>query len=488
MNLHNNIELFVSSIGRFAALLLNFGLYILIFRSISLNEFAEYSLINGIQSFILVVVSGPILNLIGKETWFWLKDKKLTINIFKYLQPLTVIYLTAFLLILILSFILGWLTFIGLFFYSIGVVCFSITSLFSALFNAVGILRNRYLFSLYMFVDGLFKILFVLGANNFLVLKQGAIYFFLIQLGSLIGVGILYFISKGRLIKLDLQFASDLLFNDNIFKKNTYLIFDSNKSLNTSAFFNWGTSTGNRYVVEPLVSKNLLGLYIAGFNLGNSILSAAEGFFTNFMLPLLYNKISIECVHANKKLICTKYLFLWLGYLMPLLFLFLYKSDEIISLILGDSRVSLKIVRFGLLYSFGLLFLGLSQSFSLIFSDYKSYLRATIINFILGIIGLFFITKFFDLEMGVLCLALSSILSVLYFINASINFFSINIFLIGVLKVLLVSFLLLVVSYFLFNNNFIDSFYFKFALCGFVWFISVYFVFKNWINDFRGIA
>ena len=226
MNLHNNIELFVSSIGRFTALLLNFGLYILIFRSISLIEFAEYSLINGIQSFILVVVSGPILNLIGKETWFWLKDKKLTINIFKYLQPLTVIYLTAFLLILILSFVLGWLTFIGLFFYSIGVVCFSITSLFSALFNAVGILRNRYLFSLYMFVDGLFKILFVLGANNFLDLKQGAIYFFLIQLGSLIGVGILYFISKGRLLKLDLQFASHLLFNNNIFKKNTYLILN----------------------------------------------------------------------------------------------------------------------------------------------------------------------------------------------------------------------------------------------------------------------
>ncbi len=487
MNTYNNIELIVSSIGRFTALLLNFGLYILVFRSINLNEFAEYSLINGIQSFILVVISGPILNLIGKETWYWLKEKKLTLNIFRYLQPLTFIYLLAFLIILIISYLLGWITFIGLFFYSIGVVCFSITSLFSALFNAVGILRNRYLFSLYMFIDGLFKILFVLGANNFPILKQGSIYFFLIQLGSLIGVGTLYIFSKGHLLKLDLRFASDLLFNNNLFKKNTYLIFETNKSLNTSAFFNWGTSTGNRYVVEPFVSKKLLGLYIAGFNLGNSILSAAEGFFTNFMLPLLYNKISNEGVLINKKLICTKYLFLWLGYLMPLLFLFLYKSDEIISLILGDSRVSLKIVRFGLIYSFGMLFLGLSQSFSLIFSDYNSYLRATLINFIVGIIGLFFITKFFNLEMGVLCLALSTIFSMLFFINTSANFFSINILLLGVLKVVLVSFILLFFSFIMFNNDLIDSFYIKFALSGCVWVLSVFLVFKNWINDFRDI-
>jgi hypothetical protein len=72
-NKSTNVELIVTTLGRFLALGFNFILYVVLFKAMKIEDFAQFSLINGIQSFLLVVLLGPVLNVIGRETWVWYK-------------------------------------------------------------------------------------------------------------------------------------------------------------------------------------------------------------------------------------------------------------------------------------------------------------------------------------------------------------------------------------------------------------------------------
>lgn len=481
-----NFEFGITSVGRITALALNFILYLLLFKTMELNDFAEYSLVNGIQAFLLVVISGPIQNLIGRETWVWYNSKNLTQNLLSYLQPVLIIFLFLFFLTLLLSLLFEWLTFNSFLFYTSGVFFYTLWMLFSSFFNAVGILRNRYLFTLFLVIDGLSKISAVYYSSIEISLKSGAYYFFIIQLSSFLGTFILYLISRNVLKKYTIFFKIKMIINLNIFKLNTYNIFKNNKSLSTSALFNWGASTGNRYVLEPLIPKSQLGIFIAGFNLGSAVLSAAEGFFTNYMLPILYNHSHNNETKKLSKDTTTKYLILWLAYLLPLLFIFVLHTKELLNITLGVKKVPIEIVRSGLIYSFGILFIGVAQSFSLIFRNYLAYIRTTFLNFFIGLTLLFFITKYFNLNQGAYALAITCFSCVIYFFiqfRLNINY---TILYQGLIKILYSLFIIITSSVLIFKNFEISN-YLQFFLIAFVWIIVLYTVFNKWFREFSRV-
>jgi O-antigen/teichoic acid export membrane protein len=481
-----NYEIGITTVGRISALALNFILYLLLFKTMELNDFAEYSLVNGIQSFLLVVVSGPIQNYIGRETWVWYNSKKLSENLFKYLQPVIIIFIILFIFTLLFSLLIKWLTYYSFLFYISGIFFYTLWILFSSLFNAVGILRNRYLFTLFLVIDGISKIGAVYFSSKEISLKSGSYYFFIIQLSSFLGTFILYLISKNILKNYSLFLKKEMIANFDIFKINTYKIFTSNKSLSTSALFNWGASTGNRYVLEPLLTKGQLAIFIAGFNLGSSVLNAAEGFFTNYMLPLLYNHSHNNETKTLSKETTTRYLILWLAYLLPLLFIFVLHAEELINITLGVKSVPIEIVRSGLIYSFGILFIGVAQSFSLIYRNYYAYIRTTFLNFFIGISLLFLITKYINLNQGVYALAITSLSCVIYFLllfNRNLNY---KLLYQGLIKILYSIFIIITSSFFIFKKSTISS-YLQFFLIAIVWVIVIYTIFKNWLIEFSKI-
>jgi hypothetical protein len=277
-----------------------------------------------------------------------------------------------------------------------------------------------------------------------------------------------------------------MIINLNIFKLNTYNIFINNKSLSTSALFNWGASTGNRYVLEPLIPKSQLGIFIAGFNLGSAVLSAAEGFFTNYMLPLLYNYSHNNQTKSQSKETITKYLILWLAYLLPLLFIFVLHTKELLNITLGVKNVSIEIVRSGLIYSFGILFIGVAQSFSLIGRNYLAYIRTTFLNFFIGIMLLFLITKYFNLNQGAFALAITCFTcAIFFFIQYRFNL-NYKLLYQGLIKVLYSIFIIISFSILIFKNSSISNFL-QFFLIAIVWIIVLYIVFYKWFREFTRI-
>lgn len=402
-------EALIASLGRVFGVVSNFVLFWLLVRSLDPSEYAQLGLINGLQIFVTNILLGPVLLQIGREIWNCHHQQNLIERLSGVLIGLGLLSLIGNITLVLLAMALGWVSAESVPGIVVGAVLYLIWFFISQLINNIGILRERIVFSTYLVLEGWSKVLIVLVLYLADFRAAAWVYFLLIQAAGLLGALLAYRLHRPTLAKYGLL-LSRLWFAPNKFSRKTLDFMVGSKSLRVTGFLNWGFSTGNRYVLEPLVSRTTLGIFLAGWGLGTMALGAFEGFYSNFMIPVLYSRTSGECDNPiQRKSECGKYLAVLLAMLLPLLIVFLVFADSLSYMLLSNQIGSpTSIVRAGLVSMTCLLLTGTFQTFSLIERKLRPNVMATGVIMVIGLSSLTLLTIRFGVEIGAWGLAFGS--------------------------------------------------------------------------------
>ena len=402
-------EELIATVGRFVGMGSNFVLFWLLVRALPPDQYAQLGLINGLQMFAHLILLGPVLVQIGRETWTWHYEKMQMERLSGLLIGLMLIYLVGNTILVMLALPLGWVQKADVPGVMLGIVFYALWLVISSLLNTVGILRERLPFSTYIALDGLSRV----SAVGILWLTRvnapAWFYYLIVNFAGLAGTLLAYFLFHRVMEKYDLL-LSRLWGMPDKFSWQTIRFLIGSKSLRVTWIFQWLSSTGNRYVLEPLVSRTMLGIFLAGWGLGAMLLQSAEGLYSTVMLPVLYNRTSgVRDTAQMRRAENGNYLGIWLVFLIPLLAVFFVFADRLVLLLLSKQMgTPPTIVRAGVIFMAFALLANTCQSFSLIERKLRPNMLATTTALAIGFPALVLSTKRYGIEVGVWGLVLGA--------------------------------------------------------------------------------
>jgi O-antigen/teichoic acid export membrane protein len=404
-------ETLVTGIGRGVAAVSNFALFWLLIRSLSPSEYAQLGLINGLQVFVANILLGPALLQIGRETWDWHHERALTERMSGALAGLGLISLVGNIGLALLATGVGWIRPDALPGVVLGAVLYLAWFFLSQVLNNAGVLRERRVFSTYLVLEGVAKVLVVLGLHLARAQAPAWFYFVAIQAAGLMGAWVAYRLHHGTLERYGLLLGRLWAAPGKLTRKNLRFIAGS-RSLRATGIFNWGFSTGSRYVLEPLVSRSALGIFLAGWNLGTTVLGALDGLYSSVMIPVLYNRTAGRPDdRLERKGECGRYLGVLLALLLPLLVVFVVFARSLAQLLLSNQIGSpTSIVRAGLVAAACIMVTAAFQTFSLIERTPRPNALASGLIMVVGLSALALMTRKYGLEAGAWGLALGAFL------------------------------------------------------------------------------
>ena len=404
----------IALFGRFVGMGSNFILFWLLVRVLPPAQYAQLGLITGLQTFAHIILLGPVLIQIGREAWTWHEEKKQMERLSGLLVGLMLIYLVGNAMLVMLAVPLGWIRPTDILGVLIGTIAYALWLAVSSLLNTVGMLRERLPFATYIALDGLSRasavgVLWLTHVN-----APAWFYYLTVNCAGLAGTLVAYFVFHGAMAKYDVL-LSGLWNTPNKFSRETLRFLIGSRSLRVASLFQWLSSTGNRYVLEPLISRTMLGTFLAAWGLGAMLLQAAEGLYSTVMLPVLYNRTSGERDTApTRRAEKSNYLALWLAFLMPLLVVFIIFADRLALMLLGEQMgTPTTLVRAGLVFmAFGL-WVNTFQSFSLVERQLRPNAFATAAALGIGLPALGLLTARYGIAIGAWGLVLGAAIGAL---------------------------------------------------------------------------
>jgi len=394
-------EELIAVAGRFIGMGSSFVLFWMLVRALPPDQYAQLGLINGLQMFAHLILLGPVLVQIGRETWTWHYEKKQMERLSGVLIGLMLIYLAGNAILVMLALPLGWVQKADVPGIMLGMVFYAFWLVVSSLLNTVGTLRERLPFSTYIAFDGLCRVaaVGVLWLNR--VNAPPWFYYMIVNFAGLMGTLLAYFLFRKVMKKYDLLLSRLWRMPDK-FNRQTIRFLVGSKSLRVTWIFQWLSSTGNRYVLEPLVSRTVLGIFLAGWGLGAMLLQSVEGLYSTVMLPALYHRTSGERDTAPmRRAENGNYLAIWLVFLIPLLVVFVVFADRLALLLLSSQMgAPTNIVRAGLAFMAFILLTGALQNFSLVERKLRPNVFATSMALAIGFPALVFLTMRYGVEAG----------------------------------------------------------------------------------------
>lgn len=402
-------EELIAVAGRFIGMGSSFVLFCLLVRVLPPDQYAQLGLINGLQTFAHIILLGPVLVQVGRETWTWHYEQKKMERLSGLLMGLMLVYLVGSAILVALALQLGWVHQTDILGIVIGIIFYALWLVVSSLLNVIGVLRERLPFSTYIALDGLSRVLAVGTLWLAHVDAPAWFYFLIVNLAGLVGTLLAYFLFHHVMERYDLLLSGLWRISDK-FGRETMRFLIGSKSLRVTSLLQWLSSTGNRYVLESLVSRTMLGIFLAGWGLGVMLLQSIEGLYSTVMLPVLYNRTSGERDTAQmRRAENGNYLAIWLVFLIPLLVIFIVFADRLVPLLLSEQMgTPTTILRAGLVFMAFVLLIGAFQSFSLVERKLRPNVFANATALAIGFPALAILTMRYGIEVGIWGLVLGA--------------------------------------------------------------------------------
>ncbi|RII29443.1 MAG: hypothetical protein CXR30_11140 [Geobacter sp.] len=393
-------EVFAASMGRAVGAVSGFALFWLLVRALPPEQYAQLGLINGLQAFAAIILLGPVYAQTGREVWNWHNDQVLDFHFSGLIIGMSLLYFSGNVVLVIIGAAVGWISPDALIGTLVGAVIYTCWIPLSTIFGTVSVLRERIAFASYLALDGAVKIIIVV-VLFYLKVKTAWFYFVCIQIAAFVSAGLAYLGYRHTLAKYGLSLSRLWSFRGTSIPTSLRYIRGS-FSLRLTTLFNWLLTTGNRYVLEPLISRSNLGLFLAAWGLGTTVLGAVETFHSAVMIPVLYQHTSGENdTPARRRRENAHYLATLLSVLLPLCCVFWLYADRLASLFLSKQvHLSTNVVRSGILFASFSILVGIFNSFSLVERRLWPSMVAVGCSLAVGLSALGYLTIRFGVEIG----------------------------------------------------------------------------------------
>lgn len=393
-------EVLAASLGRAVGAVSGFVLFWLLVRALPPEQYAQLGLINGLQAFAATILLGPVYAQTGREVWNWHNEQVLDSHFSDLILGMSLLYFSGNVILVILGTVVGWISPDALIGTLVGAIIYTCWIPLSTIFGIASVLRERVAFASYLALDGAIKII-VVTVLSFLKSEKAWSYFVCIQIAALVSASIAYWSYRQTLAKYGLNISRlRKLSGTSIGTSLRYI--KGSFSLRLTTLFNWLLTTGNRYVLEPLIPRSALGLFLAAWGLGTTVLGAIESFHSAVMIPVLYQHTSGDKdTPARRRGENAHYLSTLLSVLLPLCCVFLIYADRLASLFLSRQvYLSTSVVRAGILFASFSILVGIFNSFSLVERKLWPSMVAVGSSLAVGLSALGYLTVRFGVEIG----------------------------------------------------------------------------------------
>lgn len=386
--------------GRAVGAASGFALFWLLVRALPPGQYAQLGLINGLQSFAATILLGPVYAQTGREVWNWHNEQVLDIHFSDLIIGMSLLFLSGNVILVIFGAVVGWISPDALIGSVVGAIIYTCWIPLSTIFGIASVLRERIAFASYLALDGAAKII-VVGVLLFLKVETAWFYFVCIQVAALVSASLVYWGYRHTLAKYGLNISRLRRLRGTSIRTSLRYIKGS-FSLRLTTLFNWLLTTGNRYVLEPLVSRSALGLFLAAWGLGTTVLGAVETFHSAVMIPVLYQHTSGEKDTAERRSReNAHYLATLLSVLLPLCCVFWLYADRLASFFLSKQvHLSTNVVRAGILFASFSILVGIFNSFSLVERKLWPSMVGVGCSLVVGLSALGYLTVRFGVEIG----------------------------------------------------------------------------------------